>query len=89
KLADELNKDTAKGRSIDDIFKVLVSDKDGNQIPNILVDPGQQAAEGSKVVFTTRQTQTPPPGTKLGLADIMKLKNQNPDLDVSQYMQNQ
>lgn len=86
KLMAELDKDTAKGRSIDDIFKTIVSDKDGNQIPNILVDPGQQAAEGSKVVFTTAKTKTPAPGTKLSTAELMKLKNTNPDLDVTQYM---
>jgi hypothetical protein len=86
KLADELSKDTAKGRSIDDIFKTLVSDKDGNQIPNIIVDEAQQTAQQNAAVFTTRQTQTPPPGTKLPMADVMKLKNSNPDLDISQYM---
>lgn len=87
KLMAELDKDTAKGRSIDDIFKTIVSDKDGNQIPNILVDPGQQAAEDGKVVFTTPKTRTTPaPGTKLSTAELMKLKNANPDLDVTQYM---
>lgn len=89
KLADELSKDTAKGRSIDDIFKALVSDKEGNQIPNILVDQTQQNVENNRAVFTQPRIQTPQPGTKLGLAEIMKLKNANPDLDVSQYMQNQ
>lgn len=86
KLMAELDKDTAKGRSIDDIFKIIVSDKDGNQIPNILVDPGHQAAEGGKVVFTTPKTKAPAPGTKLSTAELMKLKNTNPDLDVTQYM---
>lgn len=86
KLAEELNKDTAKGRSIDDIFKTIVSDKDGNQIPNILVDPGQQAAEQNKATFTKPMTKVPPVGTKLSMAEVMKLKNANPDLDVAQYM---
>lgn len=89
KLVDELSKDTAKGRSIDDIFKSLVSDKDGNQIPNIIVDEVQQTAQSNAAVFTKPRVQAPPAGTKLDLAEIMKLKNQNPDLDVSQYMQNQ
>jgi len=86
KLAEELNKDTAKGRSIDDIFKAIVSDKDGNQIPNILVDPGQQAAEQNKATFTKPMTKVPPAGTKLPMAEVMKLKNANHDLDVAQYM---
>lgn len=89
KLADELNKDTAKGRSIDDIFKSLVSDKEGNQIPNIIVDEAQQTAQQNTAVFTQPRTQAPQPGKKLDLGDLMKLKNQNPDLDVSQYMNNQ
>ena len=86
KLADELSKDTAKGRSIDDIFKALVSDKEGNQIPNILIDQNQQAAQNNAAVFTQPRTQTPPAGTKLPMAEVMKLKNANPDLDISQYM---
>lgn len=86
KLAEELNKDTAKGRSIDDIFKTIVSDKDGNQIPNILIDPGQQVAEQNKATFTKPMTKVPPTGTKLSMAEVMKLKNANPDLDVAQYM---
>ena len=86
KLAEELSKDTAKGRSIDDIFKALVSDKEGNQIPNILIDQNQQAAQNNAAVFTQPRTQTPPAGTKLPMAEVMKLKNANPDLDISQYM---
>ena len=86
KLMAELDKDTAKGRSIDDIFKAIVSDKDGNQIPNILVDPGQQAAEQNKATFTKPMTKVPPAGTKLPMAEVMKLKNADPDLDVAQYM---
>ncbi|MGL5511906.1 MAG: hypothetical protein ACRDBM_01535, partial [Sporomusa sp.] len=37
KLTEELDKDTAKGKSIEDLFKGLVTDADGNQIENILV----------------------------------------------------
>lgn len=86
KLAEELSKDTARGQSIDDLFKSLVSDKEGNQIPNILVDEAQQTAQQNAATFTQPRIQTPPAGSKLGLAEIMKLKNQNPDLDVSQYI---
>ena len=86
KLADELAKDTAKGKSIEDLFKGLVSDKDGNPIPNILVDQNQQTAQQNAAVFTQPRIQTPQPGTKLPMAELMKLKNANPDLDISQYM---
>ena len=89
KLADELAKDTAKGRSIEDIFKALVSDKDGNPVPNILVDQSQQTAQQNAATFTQPRIQTQQPGKKLGLDELMKLKNANPDLDVSQYMHNQ
>lgn len=74
-LMAELDKDTAKGRSIDDIFKALVSDKDGNPIPNILVDPGQQAAEGNKVVITL------PMGNNKNQTGITKESFQKMDLD--------
>lgn len=86
KLMAELDKDTSKGRSIDDIFKTIVSDKDGNQIPNILIDPEQQAAEQNRATFTKPMTKIPPAGTKLPMSEVMKLKNANPDLDISQYM---
>ncbi len=85
-LADELSKDTAKGRAIEDIFKALVSDKDGNPIPNILVDQNQQAAQQNAAKFTQPKIKTPQSGTKLPMAELMKLKNANPDLDISQYM---
>lgn len=88
-LADELSKDTAKGRAIEDIFKALVSDKDGNPIPNILVDEAQQAAQQNAAKFTQPNIQKPQPGTKMGPAELMKLKNANPDLDISQYLHNQ
>lgn len=89
KLADELAKDTAKGRAIEDIFKALVSDKDGNPIPNILVDEAQQAAQQNAARFTQPNIQKPQPGTKVSPAELMKLKNANPDLDISQYLHNQ
>ncbi|HBY72964.1 MAG TPA: hypothetical protein DEG06_12050 [Lachnospiraceae bacterium] len=75
KLMEELDKDTAKGRSIDDIFKALVSDKDGNPIPNILVDPAQQVAESNKVVITL------PMGNNKNQTGITKESFQKMDLD--------
>ena len=80
KLLTALDEDTAKGKSIDDIFKGLISDKDGNQLPNILVDEG-----GPKPTFT-KPMGTPKPGTKLSPSELMKLANENPGMDVTQYM---
>lgn len=71
KLADELSKDTAKGRSIDDIFKSLVSDKDGNQIPNILVDEAQ----------LNRATFTQPMGKDKNFTGITKETFQKMNID--------
>jgi len=52
KLTEELDKDTAKGKSIEDLFKGLVTDADGNQIENILVTE----ADKNKAKFTDRKT---------------------------------
>ena len=80
KLLTALDEDTAKGKSIDDIFKGLISDKDGNQLPNILVDEG-----GPKPTFT-KPMGAPKQGTKLSPSELMKLANENPGMDVTQYM---
>ncbi len=80
KLLEALDADTAKGKSIEDIFKKLISDKDGNQLPNILVDEG-----GPRPSFT-RPMGAPKPGTKLSPTELMKLANENPGMDISQYM---
>lgn len=80
KLLTALDEDSAKGKSIDDIFKGLISDKDGNQLPNILVDEG-----GPKPTFT-KPMVAPKPGTKLSPSELMKLANENPGMDVTQYM---
>lgn len=80
KLLTALDEDSAKGKSIDDIFKGLISDKDGNQLPNILVDEG-----GPKPTFT-KPMGVPKPGTKLSPSELMKLANENPGMDVTQYM---
>lgn len=87
KLMEELNKDTAKGKGIGDIFTLITSDKDGNPLENILIDESQQQAQQNKATFTTKVTgHTPPAGTKLSTSELMKLKNQNPDIDIQQYM---
>ena len=40
KLTESLGSDDAKGKSMDDLFKALVTDKDGNDLPDILApDP--------------------------------------------------
>ena len=85
-LATELDKDTAKGKSISDIFNGLISDEDGEPIANILVDEGQKRAQDNKAQFTTPVGKKPAPGTKYSASELMKLKNENPDMDITQYM---
>ena len=48
KLADSLNSDDAKGKSMDDLFNALVTDKDGNDLPDILAPDPATAARFSK-----------------------------------------
>lgn len=50
------------------------------------VDKEQQNLEQNRAKFTTPNTKVPQPGKKLGIAELMKLKNENPNLDISQYM---
>lgn len=86
-LLEELEKDSAKGKSIEDIFKALITDKDGNQKAGIFVDKQQQQAQQRAARFTTPGTgKKPESGTKISMSELMKMKNENPGLDISQYM---
>lgn len=87
KLADELAKDTAKGRSIEDIFKSLVSDKEGNPIPNILVDQNQQEAQKNAAKFTQPMSNdknfkgiTKETFQKMNIEERTALKAKSPEL---------
>ena len=86
-LIEELDKDTAKGKSIEDIFKGLVTDKDGKDIPNILVDEKQQQANQQRARFTTTFAGTGTGGTytkadfkKMSLDERIRMKESDPDL---------
>ncbi len=57
-----------------------------NTDASAFVDKEQQNLEQNKAKFTTPNTKVPQPGKKLGIAELMKLKNENPNLDISQYM---
>jgi len=81
-LATELDSDSAKGKSIEDIFKKITSDEDGNVLENVLVTKTEQ----NKARFTTPAGTLPPAGTKLSGTELMKLKNENPDMDITPYM---
>lgn len=59
-LLKELESDSAKGVSVEKIFKKLITDKDGNEIPDILVNPHEE----NRARFTT--AAKPGSGAKVG-----------------------
>lgn len=50
------------------------------------VDEQQQNLQQNQARFTSSLNQIPAPGTKLNPTELMKLKNENPNLDIKQYM---
>lgn len=50
------------------------------------VDEQQQSLQQNQAKFTSSLNQIPAPGTKLNPTELMKLKNENPNLDIKQYM---
>lgn len=87
-LLKELDSDSAKGKSISDIFKSLITDENGNQTPNILVDKQQSQAQQNAARFTTSiqkgsgigGTLTKEDFRKMNLDERLKLKQSDPDL---------
>ena len=83
-LMEELDKDSAKGKSIADIFTGLITDADGKQMENILVDEQQQQMEQNKAHFTLPIHGQNGGGGKYSMTELMKMANEG--VDVSQYM---
>lgn len=83
-LMEELDKDSAKGKSIADIFTGLITDADGKQMENILVDEQQQQMEQNKAHFTQPIHGQNSGGGKYSMTELMKMANDG--VDVSQYM---
>lgn len=50
------------------------------------VDEKQQKLEQSRAKFTKPAEQSKD-GTKISMSELMKMKNENPDMDISQYME--
>lgn len=86
-LTKALDSDSAKGKSIADIFKGMITDVDGNRKAGIFVDKQQEAAKQNVARFTGPAQQSGASGQKYTMSQLMKMKNENPDLDISQYMQ--
>lgn len=86
-LLRELDSDSAKGKSISDIFKGLITDENGKQTPNILVDKQQSQAQQNAARFCTSRQGSGTGGTitkedfkKMNLDERLKLKQSDPDL---------
>ena len=87
-LLQELDSDSAKGKSITEIFQKMITDEKGNQIPNILVDKVQKQAQKNTVQFTTSFQKGSGTGgaitkedfRKMNLDERLKLKQTDPDL---------
>lgn len=87
KLIEELSKDSAKGKSIGDIFTGLITGEDGKQKANIFVDRQQEELEAGRAKpFTQPLNGGNPSGKKVSPAELMRMKNENPNLDIRQYM---
>lgn len=82
-LMAELDKDSAKGKSIGDIFKGMVTDADGKQKPGIFVDKAQ--ANSARFTVPAGKDKSAS-GHKYTMAEVMRMKNENPDLDIDSYM---
>ena len=87
KLMEELDKDTAKGKSVDDIFKSLVTDAEGKPLQNILLDEQQNKAIQNRAKFTTKFHKTggdtgltKEDFRKMSLDERTELKREDPEL---------
>ena len=85
-LTKALDSDSTKGKSIADIFKGMITDADGKQKAGIFVDKQQAAAQQNAAKFTGPSQQKGGSGQKYTMSQLMKMKNENPDMDISQYM---
>ena len=84
-LVDKLNSDEARGKSISDLFNAIVKDDKGNYKPDILIDDKTfQAQQNRSQIVGSPINQ--PDGAKLSMAELMKLKNKNPDMDITPYL---
>lgn len=85
-LIETLGTDAARGKSISDLFDAIVKDDKGEYKPNILIDPKTLAAQQRRSSIVGRNIGTGGNGEKLSMAKLMKLKNQDPDIDINQYL---
>ena len=84
-LVEKLNSDEARGKSISDLFDAIVKDDKGNYKPDILIDDKTFKAQQNRSQIVGNPINQPDVA-KLSMAELMKLKNQNPDMDITPYL---
>lgn len=84
-LVETLNSDEARGKSVSDLFDAIVKDEKGNYKPDILIDDKTFRAQQNRSQIVGNNIGQPD-GAKLSMAELMKLKNQNPDIDITPYL---
>ena len=84
-LVEKLNSDEARGKSISDLLDAIVKDDKGNYKPDILIDDKTFKAQQNRSQIVGNPINQPDVA-KLSMAELMKLKNQNPDMDITPYL---
>ena len=86
-LVGKLSSDEARGKSINDLFDAIVKDNEGNYKPDIVIDEKTWKAQQNRSQILGNNINHPD-GVSLSMAEIMKLKNEHPDMDITPYLKN-
>lgn len=86
-LVGKLSSDEARGKSINDLFDAIVKGDDGNYKPDIVIDEKTWKAQQNRSQILGNNINHSD-GVSLSMAEIMKLKNEHPDLDITPYLKN-
>lgn len=84
-LVTKLNSDEARGKSIGDLFDAIVKDDKGNYKTDIVIDDKTWKAQQNRSHILGNNIGQPD-GATLSMAEIMKLKNEHPDMDITPYL---
>lgn len=84
-LVTKLNSDEARGKSISDLFDAIVKDDKGNYKPDIVIDDKTWKAQQNRSYILGNNINHPD-RANLSMAEIMKLKNEHPDMDITPYL---
>lgn len=84
-LVEKLQSEAARGHGVSELFDSIVKDEKGEIKPNILIDDTTLELEKNRarIVGSPIKLQ---PGQHLSTAELMKLKTQNPDMDITPYL---